>query len=63
MLPYVIIHLHILHLVAIDYASISPIGYILLGRKIHLAIDFFQLMGEGKILYAILNDFTPPFYA
>ena len=63
MLPYVTIHLHFLHLVAVHYLFISPIPYISLGRKIHLASDFFQLMGEGEILFVIFTWFHPPFYA
>ena len=33
MLPYVIIHLHILHLAAVNYISISPIRYTFIGQK------------------------------
>ena len=60
MLPYVTIHLHILHLVAVHCVFISPIPYISLGRKIHLASNFFQLMGEGEIFLSFLQDFTLP---
>ena len=60
MLPYVTIHLHILHLVAVHCVFISPIPYISLGRKIHLASNFFQLMGEGEIFFVIFTRFHLP---
>ena len=60
MLPYVTIHLHILHLVAVHCVFISPIPYISLGRKIHLASNFFQLMGEGEIFFCHFYKISPP---